>query len=138
MTTGAILCAPLRTRAGNIGVLEVINPVGGRFDAGDLAFLEALAADVAVACEKARLYDRLRGETLALRQICRVAGLGLAAVGLVFAAGAVYAHLARALPLRELAARPAMQTGALLVAAGITLARVARGWLVRATPTPWL
>jgi len=34
------------------------------------------------------VHDQLRGETIALRQVCRLAGLGLAAVDLVFAAGA--------------------------------------------------
>ena len=134
ITTRAILCAPLRTRGGNIGVVELINPVRGRFAAADLAFLEAIAADLAVACEKARLYDRLRRETLGLRQVCRVAGLALIAVDLVCGVGALYAHVAWALPLGELPTRPAMLTGVLVLLAGAALLGVARGWLVETTP----
>ena len=101
ITTRAILCAPMKTRAGQIGVVEVINLLDGRFAPEDLEFLEALAADIAVACEKVRLYDRLRDEMLDLRKVCRLPGLGLATMGIVFAAGATYSHLAWALPLRE-------------------------------------
>jgi GAF domain-containing protein len=135
-TTRALLCAPLRTRTGTIGVLEVVNPLAGSFAPGDLEFLEALAADVAVACEKARLYERLRGETIALRRVCRLAGVVLAAFGVALAAGTVVASLAWALPLGELAGRPAMLAGVLLVVAGLALARVGSGWLVQPTPTP--
>ena len=131
ITTRAILCA--RTRIGNIGVVEVINPMRDRF-AADLAFFEAIAVDLAVACEKARLYDRLRRETLGLRQVCRVAGLALIAVGLVCGVGALYAHVAWALPLGELPTRPAMLTAVLLLVAGAALVGVARGWLVETTP----
>ena len=137
-TTRTLLCAPLRTRAGNIGVVEVINPARGRFTEDDVALLEGIAGDVAVACEKARLYDRLRHETLGLRQVCRFAGIGLVVVGLVFALGGIYAHLARALPLRELSARPAPWTGALLLAVGAALVAVARGWVVPSAPEPSL
>jgi GAF domain-containing protein len=135
-TTRALLCAPLRTRTGTIGVLEVVNPLAGAFAPGDLEFLEALAADVAVACEKARLYERLRGETVALRRVCRLAGVVLAGVGVALAAGTALAHLAWALPLRELPGRPGTLAGVLLAVAGIALARVARGWLVAPTPKP--
>jgi GAF domain-containing protein len=131
-STRTILCAPLRTPGGNIGVVEVINPLRGRFEAGDLAFLEALAADIAIACEKAQLYERLRGETVALRQAIQSAGLGLAVLGVVFALGGTYAHLAWALPLTELPTRPAILTAIVLLALGGGLTAIARGWLVRA------
>jgi GAF domain-containing protein len=42
--TRALLCAPLRTRSGNIGVVEVVNPLRGRFTADDRA-AQAMAAD---------------------------------------------------------------------------------------------
>src|SRR5207249_4685613 len=61
ITTHAILCAPLRARSGNIGVIEVINPARPPA-ADDLEFLETLASDIAVAHEKAALQERLRGE----------------------------------------------------------------------------
>src|SRR5215470_10787945 len=42
-TTRALLCAPLRTRQGTIGVIQVLNPHhGGSFTDDHLAFLEAL------------------------------------------------------------------------------------------------
>jgi len=72
---------------------------------------------------------------LDLRKVCRLAGLGLATMGIVFAAGATYSHLAWALPLRELPARPALVTGVLVLAAGGLLVRVA-GWSVWATQEP--
>jgi GAF domain-containing protein len=78
----------------------VINP-RDHFAGEDVAFLDALAADIAISCERARLYDQLRRETVSLRKVCRNAGLGLAALGVVFVTGALYAHLARALPLAE-------------------------------------
>src|SRR5512135_23036 len=36
MRTRALLCAPLRTRRGNIGVLEVVNPGAAHLEAADL------------------------------------------------------------------------------------------------------
>src|SRR5258705_7013513 len=46
-TTRSLLAAPLRTSTGTIGVIEVINPrdIGD----GDLAFLEAIGSNIAVA-----------------------------------------------------------------------------------------
>jgi len=128
--TRALLCAPLRTGTGVIGVVEVMNPADGAFAAGDLSLLEAIAADVAVACEKARLYERLRGESVGLRQVCGVAGIALVMLGIAYGLGGLYAHLARALPLSELVTRWSTLTGLLLVVAGGGLAAVARGWMV--------
>jgi sigma-B regulation protein RsbU (phosphoserine phosphatase) len=59
--TRALLTAPLRCRDGTIGVLQVVNPVdGGAFDDGDVAFLDALASNVAVLVENAKLYSELK------------------------------------------------------------------------------
>jgi len=135
ITTRAILCVPLRIRSGNIGVIEVINPLRNPFTADDLTFLEVIAADIAVACEKARLYDRLRRETLGLRQVCRFAGFALMAAGLFFGLGTLRVGLAWALPLGELAMRPAMLICVALLAAGGALIGVARGWIVEPTPS---
>jgi GAF domain-containing protein len=129
-TTRAILCAPLRMRAGNIGVLEVINPAAGA-RREDLEFLETLANDIAVAHEKARLYEQLRGEVVGLRQVCGLAGLALALIGIAFVVGATYAHVARALPWGELPARPGVLMGIAAAAGGALLTAVGRGWLVR-------
>ena len=76
LTTRTILCVPLFTRQGTIGVLQVINRRDGLpFSAQDLALLEALAGSIAVAIENARLYarvkateERLRAQVGALRR----------------------------------------------------------------------
>jgi GAF domain-containing protein len=136
MTTRSLLCAPLRTRTGNIGVIEVVNPSADCLTQGDLEFLETVAADVAIACEKAQLYQRLRGEIVGLRQVCRIAGLVLMAAGLLFAIGAVVSHLAWALPLRELASRPAPVLGIVAALGGGLLYAIAGGWLVTTTEAP--
>lgn len=130
MTTRALLCAPLRTRTGNIGVIEVVNPSKEFLTASDLEFLETVAADVAVACEKAQLYERLRGEVVGLRQVCRVAGVVATATGVVVAASSAFAHLARALPTSELFTRPTFVLGVLGVLGGGVLYAIAQGWLV--------
>jgi GAF domain-containing protein len=106
MDTRSVLCAPLRTGWGTIGVIEVVNPASGFRGREDLAFLEALATDIAFAHEKVRVYERLRADVTSLRQACRWAGSALVAVGIVLLVWAVVGHLAVALPLRELATRP--------------------------------
>ena len=67
-TTRAILCAPLRTYQGVIGVLQVLNRKDDSpFSDDDLAFLEALAGSVAVAIENARLFARVKASEDLLR-----------------------------------------------------------------------
>jgi len=57
LSTRSILCAPLPTQRGTLGVIEVVNRRGGgAFSDGDLSLLAALAGSVAVAIEKARLW----------------------------------------------------------------------------------
>jgi GAF domain-containing protein len=129
MQTRSLLCAPLRSRSGNVGVIEVVNPAPGLCTPEDLEFLEALAGDVAVAHENAALYDRLRGELIGLRQVCLFAGLALTALGLLVGAGTLMAHLARALPMRELLGRPGLWAGVGSTAAGVALIAVSRGWV---------
>jgi Nif-specific regulatory protein len=65
--TRSIVCAPLRTQRGMIGVLECINKRRGVFVAADLTFLEALAGSIAVAIENARLYQTLKLSEARLR-----------------------------------------------------------------------
>jgi len=66
--TGSLLAAPLRSRHGVIGVIEVVNRRGGgTFGDDDLAFLEALAGSVAVAIENARLYEQVKASEERLR-----------------------------------------------------------------------
>jgi GAF domain-containing protein len=134
MDTRAVLCAPLRVGTEVIGVIQVVNPAPSALTPDDLAFLEALASDVAVAHEKVLLYEQLRGEVLGLRQAARWAGVGVVAVGVLLAGGAVLAQLARALPLSELTARPALWFGAACMAFGVTMIAVARGRVVARSP----
>jgi Nif-specific regulatory protein len=61
LTTHATLVAPLASRLGTVGVIQVVNRRGGgTFSEDDLAFLSALAGSVAVAIENALLYGQLR------------------------------------------------------------------------------
>jgi GAF domain-containing protein len=136
MTTHALLCAPLRTSGGNIGVIEVVNPSPGSMTTNDLEFLEALASDISVAHERVLLYERLRGEVASLRQVSSLAGLLVLAAGLLAAGAAAVGHLAWALPLRELPTRPGMVTGMIGVLVGALLLAVGRGWLVGRTTVP--
>jgi Nif-specific regulatory protein len=66
--TGSLLAAPLRSHNGVVGVIEVVNHRGGgRFTDDDLAFLDALAASIAVAIENARLYEQVKASEERLR-----------------------------------------------------------------------
>jgi Nif-specific regulatory protein len=60
-TTRSVLCAPLRTAAGVIGVVQVVNRHGGGiFSDTDLQLLEAMAGSIAVAFDNARAFARVR------------------------------------------------------------------------------
>jgi Nif-specific regulatory protein len=60
-TTRTLLCAPLRTGAGIIGVVQVVNRHGsGTFSDADLQLLEAMAGSIAVAFDNARAFARVR------------------------------------------------------------------------------
>jgi Nif-specific regulatory protein len=66
--TRSIVCAPLRTQRGIIGVIECINSKReGSFTQSDLTFLEALAGSIAVAIENASLYQTLKLSEARLR-----------------------------------------------------------------------
>lgn len=73
--TRNLLCVPLRSPQGIIGVLQVVNRCGtAAFSDEDLTFLAALAGSVAVAIDNARLYAALQqalhehNQLLALRR----------------------------------------------------------------------
>jgi GAF domain-containing protein len=123
-TTRSLLAAPLRTSDGAIGVIEVINPraIGD----GDLAFLEALGSDVAVAHERATFSAALRAEATGLRRLARLGGMTLVALGIGLVGAAVVAHAARALPLSELVDEPGIYLGGVLALVGIGLAMEVR------------
>ena len=55
--TRDILCVPVRTKDKILGSMEVINKHSGSFDLDDVLILTALANQVAVAIENARLYE---------------------------------------------------------------------------------
>jgi len=71
-TTRAIVCAPLVTRQGRIGVVQVLNPRRtAAFTDDDLDLLAALAGSVAVAIENARIYAQLRAQVRTLEDAVR-------------------------------------------------------------------
>lgn len=70
--TRNLLCAPLRSHQGPIGVIQVLNHVGENgFTDDDLAFLDALAGSIAVAIDNARLYGQLTAQVAALERAVR-------------------------------------------------------------------
>jgi len=125
--TRALLAAPLRSRSQTIGVIEVINPSGGRFDPDDALFLETVASDIGIAYEKADLYARLSREVTSLRSLTRIAGGGLLAIGLMLIVVAFVANLAVALPWSRLLTRPGLWAGLVATIAGGALLQRGRG-----------
>jgi Nif-specific regulatory protein len=66
--TRNLVAAPLLSKGGCVGVLEVMNKAGGRpFDEHDGATAKALAALAAVAVENAALYERLTAQLVEAR-----------------------------------------------------------------------
>ncbi len=120
LTTRSMIAAPLRTSDGAIGVIEVVNPRA--IGEGDLAFLEALGSDIAVAHERATFSAALRAEATGLRRLARLGGMTLVALGVGLVGAAVVAHAARALPLAELTDEPGIYLGGVLALIGIGLA----------------
>jgi len=59
-TTRSMICAPLQTRKGFIGVLYAINKVQGEFTKEEVRLLEILSGTIAIALENARLYGVLK------------------------------------------------------------------------------
>lgn len=132
MKTSSILCAPLRTPAGNIGVIEVVNPAPDFLSEGDSRFLETIAGDVAIACERTQLVADLRSEVTGLRQALLVIGASLAVLGLVLMGGSLIRQLAWALPLSHLV-NTATFVGAGMLVGGALLISISRGWLIGRT-----
>jgi transcriptional regulator with GAF, ATPase, and Fis domain len=58
--TRSMICAPLRTRKGFIGVLYAINKLEGEFTKEESHLLEILSGTIAIALENARLYGELK------------------------------------------------------------------------------
>ncbi|MGD9765017.1 MAG: PP2C family protein-serine/threonine phosphatase [Candidatus Binatia bacterium] len=69
LVTRNLICAPLRSRQGAIGVIQVLNRRNDApFDDDDLGFLDALGGSVAVAIENARFYAQLQEQVAALER----------------------------------------------------------------------
>ena len=64
-TTKSILCVPMRSRDKIIGVVEVVNKIGGEpFTESDLEIFESLVAHVTIALENAAIYRRMEEASL--------------------------------------------------------------------------
>ncbi len=59
-----MVCVPVRTRKKIVGVLEAVNKKSGKFKPDDMEVLSALANQVAVAIENARLYEEAITDSL--------------------------------------------------------------------------
>lgn len=67
--TKSILCVPLKLKSKTIGVLEVINKVGGEcFSLEDQSLLETFSNLAAIAIENARLYQDIKFENINLKR----------------------------------------------------------------------
>ena len=104
MNTRALLCAPLRTATGNVGVLVVVNPEHPT-TGEDLNLLERQSLP---------------------RTACRFTGVAALLLGMACTLAAVVAHLAWALPLRELPMRASLVPGVSMSVVGALLLRLER------------
>jgi Nif-specific regulatory protein len=57
--TRSMICVPLRTRKGVIGVLYALNKLDGKFTPKDKLLLEILSDTIAIAVENAKLYGEI-------------------------------------------------------------------------------
>jgi GAF domain-containing protein len=129
--TRSLMCVPLRTSAGSIGVVEVMNPVMSAVPEDDVSFLGAIAGDVAAAYEKADLQRRIQQEANELRYIGVAVGVAMAVAGTLVAAFAAFGHLARALPASQLFTRIEVVSGAGVAAGGVALRLAVRRAAIR-------
>jgi Nif-specific regulatory protein len=66
--TRSMICLPLLSRRGFVGILYLLNKLDGEFTARDVRLLETLAGTVAIAVENARLYGDLKRYASTLEQ----------------------------------------------------------------------
>lgn len=64
--TRNMICVPLPTKKGTIGVLYALNKLAGDFSAKEAWMLESLAASIAIAIENAKLYGELKDHASSL------------------------------------------------------------------------
>jgi Nif-specific regulatory protein len=69
MSTRSLLCAPLRTRDGIIGVLSLRNKLHGAFSEEDIEIIGALAESVAIAIDNSRRYGDAQRSAARLRDV---------------------------------------------------------------------
>ncbi len=70
--TRSMICVPLRTRKGFLGVLYALNKRRGSFCERDKKLLEVMSGTIAVALENARLYGELRENLSSLERERRI------------------------------------------------------------------
>ena len=58
--TRSMICVPLKTRKGSIGVLYTLNKLEGEFTPKEVRLLEILSSTIAIAIENAKLYGEIR------------------------------------------------------------------------------
>ena len=58
--TRSMICVPLKTRKGSIGVLYTLNKLEGEFTPKEMRLLEILSGTIAIAIENAKLYGEIR------------------------------------------------------------------------------
>ncbi|MBC2694313.1 MAG: sigma 54-interacting transcriptional regulator [Desulfobacteraceae bacterium] len=66
--TKSMICLPLRTRKGLIGVIYALNKLEGEFTARETRLLEILSGTIAISIENARLYGELKDHASSLEQ----------------------------------------------------------------------
>jgi Nif-specific regulatory protein len=67
-STRSMVCVPLNSRKGLMGVLYAINKLSGRFTRKEVRLLEMLSGNIAISIENATLYGELLSKTDTLRQ----------------------------------------------------------------------
>jgi len=70
--TKSMICVPLRTRKGLLGVLYALNKLEGEFTDKEARLLEILSGTVAISIENARLYGELKQYAISLEQENRI------------------------------------------------------------------
>jgi Nif-specific regulatory protein len=70
--TKSMICVPLRTRKGLLGVLYALNKLEGEFTDKEARLLEILSGTVAISIENARLYGELKQYASSLEQENRI------------------------------------------------------------------
>jgi len=66
--TRSMICCPLRTRKGFLGLLYALNKTDGEFTTKDVKLLEILSGTIAVAIENAKVYGELFQQALTMEK----------------------------------------------------------------------